>query len=96
MILQIVRFHSTLSIDEVREIAQERAAEFEAVPGLIQKYYFRSTQEEGEYGGVYIWDSPKSMQAYRDSELAASIPQAYKISSPPQIEIHEVAFMLRD
>jgi heme-degrading monooxygenase HmoA len=95
MIMQIVKFHSALSLEEVQKIAEERAAEFKNVPGLIQKYYFRS-QEEGQYGGVYIWDSLQSLAAYRDSELAASIPQAYKLSGPPNVEIHEVAFMLRD
>jgi heme-degrading monooxygenase HmoA len=94
MILQIVRFQTELSFDEVKEIAQTRAVEFRDVPGLVQKYYFRSN-ETGEYGGVYIWESIESLAAYRDSELAASIPQAYKLTGAPKIEIHEIAFSLR-
>lgn len=94
MIMQIVRFQSELSLDEVQEIAQARAADFREVPGLVQKYYFRSN-ETGEYGGVYIWESIESLSAYRDSELAASIPQAYKLAGPPKIEILEVAHSLR-
>ena len=30
------------------------------------------------------------------SELAAAIPKAYKLSGPPEIEINEIAFVLRD
>ena len=94
MIMQIVRFQSSLSLDEVQKIAQERSAEFQTVPGLLQKYYFRA-DEPGHYGGVYIWDSRQSLAAYQESNLAASIPQAYKILGPPQVEIFEVAFSLR-
>lgn len=95
MIMQIIKFHSSLSLDQVQEIAQERKEAFLAVPGLVQKYYFRS-DEPGQYGGVYIWDSMESMSAYRNSELAASIPAAYKLMGPPEVEILEVAFILRD
>lgn len=95
MIMQIIKFQSSLSLDQVQEIAQERREAFLSVPGLVQKYYFRS-DEPGQYGGVYIWDSMESMSAYRNSELAASIPEAYKLLGPPQVEILEVAFILRD
>jgi len=93
MIMQIVRFKSELPIEEVREIAHERAKEFRAVAGLVQKYYLRSLAS-GEYLGVYVWDSKESLESYRDSELAATIPQAYGITKPPQIELLEVAFQL--
>ena len=95
MIMQIIKFRSTLSLDEVQKIAQERKEEFLAVPGLVQKYYFKS-DEPSNYGGVYIWDSKESAAAYRNSELAASIPQAYKLMGPPEIEVLEVAFTLRE
>ena len=95
MIMQIIRFRSTLSLDEVQEIAQKRRDEFLSVPGLVQKYYFRS-EEPGLYGGVYIWDSKESATAYRNSDLAASIPQAYKLLGPPDIEVLDVAFTLRE
>ena len=36
MIMQIIKFRSTLSLDEVQKIAQERKEEFLAVPGLVQ------------------------------------------------------------
>lgn len=95
MIMQIIKFRSTLSLEEVQKMAQKRKEEFLSVPGLVQKYYFKS-EEPGHYGGVYIWDSKESVAAYRNSELAASIPQAYKLMGPPEIEVLEVAFTLRE
>lgn len=94
MIMQIIKFRSSLSFDEVLEIARERKEEFLPISGLVQKYYIKS-EEPGNYGGVYIWDSLESAAAYRNSELAASIPQAYKLMGPPEIEVFEVAFTLR-
>lgn len=95
MIMQIVRIRSELPLEVVQGIAQERAKEFRAVNGLVQKYYLRSLAS-GEYLGVYVWESKEALERYRDSELAASIPQAYGITEPPQIEILEVAFQLHN
>lgn len=95
MIMQIIRFRTTLSLDEVQQITQKTRDEFLSVPGLIQKYYFKS-EEPGHYGGVYLWDSMESASAFRNSDLAASIPKAYKLMGPPDIEFLEVAFTLRE
>jgi heme-degrading monooxygenase HmoA len=78
MIMKLIKFRSRLSLDQVQEMAQERKEAFLSVPGLVQKYYFRS-DEPGQYVGLYIWDSMESMSAYRNSELAASIPETYKL-----------------
>lgn len=94
MIMQTIKFQSSLSKEEVMKIAEERAPQFRALPGLVQKYYVIGNQQ-GHFGGVYIWDSMESLISYRESELAASIPDAYKLIGSPDIEIHEVAFQLR-
>jgi len=95
MIIVIVKFETTLSEDEVMAIAREREPEFRALPGLLQKYYFK-TDTPGEYGGVYVWDSPASLQAYRASDLAASIPAAYKVVEAPSIQVLHTLFQLRE
>jgi heme-degrading monooxygenase HmoA len=95
MIIQIVKFETKLSFEEVLDIARERAPEFRKFSGLLQKYYVR-TDRPNRYGGVYIWESPEAMKEYRESDLASSIPQAYQVLGPPEIEIYEVAFSLRD
>jgi len=95
MIIQIIRLKSSLSGEELLQTARERAPRFEAIPGLLQKYYFRDQQKD-QYGGIYIWDSVESLQAYKSSDLAASIPEAYEIIEPPAIELLDVLFQLRD
>lgn len=95
MILQIVKLRTDLSEEELLEIAHDRAPQFRAIPGLIQKYYVRR-DGPGAFAGVYLWDSQESLAAYRESDLAASIPDAYRVSEPPVIEVGEVLFPLRD
>jgi heme-degrading monooxygenase HmoA len=95
MVVQIIKLKSELSENELLKIAKDRASRFRAIPGLIQKYYVRLS-EPGEYGGVYVWDSRESMQAYIKSDLAATIAQAYKGIGAPNVEISEVLFQLRE
>lgn len=73
---------------------KERAPQFRALPGLVQKYYGRETQT-GEFTGIYLWDSEQSLREFQQTELARSIPEAYKVESPPRIEFFEVLFPLR-
>ena len=93
--MQIVHLRSPLSEDELLEKAHERAPQFRALPGLRQKYYL-NRPGEGEYAGVYVWDSMASLQAFRESDLAKSIAAAYQVTEPPVIEISQVMFPLRE
>lgn len=94
MIVHMVKFETSLSEAEVRATAQERADQFRALPGLLQKYYVKHS-EPNHYGGVYIWDSMESFKAYRESNLAATIAEAYKVIGAPKIEILDTLFQLR-
>jgi heme-degrading monooxygenase HmoA len=94
-IIQIIKLKTALSEEEVLKIAKEREEQFQAIPGLLQKYYVRMGTP-GEFGGIYIWDSTESLKAYRESDLAASIPSAYQLIEPPNIEILDVLFQLRE
>jgi Putative mono-oxygenase ydhR len=94
MIVQIVKFESELSQDEVVSMALERIDEFLALPGLLQKYYVK-LDKPNQYGGIYVWDSVASMSAYRESDLAASIPRAYNVKGRPTVETMEALFQLR-
>jgi len=95
MIIQIIKLKSKLSEEELLKTAKERAPRFKAIPGLLQKYYVKLGQPN-QFGGIYVWDSKESLQSYRESELAASIPRAYKLIEAPNIEIIDVLFQLRD
>ena len=93
-IIQIIKLKTSLKEDEVLNIARERAPQFKAIPGLIQKYYVRASPPH-HFAGVYLWDSIESIQSFRETELAASIPPAYKLLEAPEIEILDVMFELR-
>lgn len=94
MIIQIVKFKTDLSEDEFRRIAESRAPQYRALPGLRQKYYVYENQT-GEFGGIYLWDSLEALHEFRQSELARSIPTAYKIVGESRVEIFNLLFPLR-
>jgi heme-degrading monooxygenase HmoA len=94
MILQMVKFRSGLSDEAVRRVMEERAPQFRALPGLLQKWYVREPAT-GEFSGVYLWDSEDSLRAFRASDLAGTIAAAYEVAGPPRIETFEVLFSLR-
>lgn len=95
MILQVIKLKSNLPEEELLKKAREREPQFKEIPGLIQKYYVK-TGQSGQYGGIYIWDSPEALQSYRESDLAKSIPEAYEIIEAPNIEIMDILFQLRN
>lgn len=74
--------------------AMDRIEAFRMLPGLRQKYYVRLDQPN-HYGGIYVWDSMESLSAYRESDLAASIPEAYKVIGKPTVEIMDAVVQLR-
>ena len=93
-LIVIVRFKSTLSYDEVVRVANERADDFRALTGLVQKYYFQDTAT-GEYGGAYVWASEEAFAEYRQSALRASIADAYKVEGQPRLDVLKVMMPLR-
>ena len=95
MIIQIIKLKSAVSEEILIDKAHERAPQFRAIPGLIQKYYFKM-KEPGYYGGLYIWDSVESLQEFRQSDLASSVAAAYQVTEPPNVELLDVLFTLRE
>ena len=94
MILQVIKLKSNLPEEELLSRATDRKPQFEATPGLLQKYYVK-TSEPGQYGGIYVWESAEHLQAFRASDLAKSIPEAYEITEAPDVEIMDIMFQLR-
>jgi heme-degrading monooxygenase HmoA len=95
MLLQIIKLKSNLPEEELLKRAKVRGPQFKAIPGLLQKYYVK-TDQPGQYGGIYVWESPESLQSYLASDLAKSIPEAYEIIEAPNIEILDILFQLRN
>ena len=95
MVIQMFKFKSQLSDDEVRKVMQNRAPQFRALSGLVQKYYGYE-DSAGMHTGIYIWDSEESMREFAESELAKTIPEAYQVETQPRVEIFEMIFPLRE
>lgn len=93
-VVQFVRFESSLAREDVLAAANERRPLFEAMPGLVQKYYLE-LDEPNSYGGIYIWESKEAMAAFRETDIFKGIPAAYGIASQPQVDIIPVMFPLR-
>ena len=94
-LILLVKFKSPLNLDEVTKVVDSRIDEFRALKGLQQKYYL---QEPGtqEYAGLYLWESKEDFFAYRDSELRATIANAYQTEGEPRIEVFNVIKPLRE
>lgn len=93
-VVLFVRFKTALSLEEVSRIAEERASEFRALHGLQQKHYLYN-EETQEYAGLYLWKSAEALAEFRDSELRASIAQAYQVQGKPSVDVYRVAKTLR-
>ena len=90
-----VRFKSKLTLDEVMKIVEERAPEFRALDGLQQKYYLQDPAT-GDIAGLYLWESAEAFDAYRQSELRATIAEAYQAEGEPRVEVYKVLKKLRE
>ena len=94
MVVSIVRFTSKLSADEVQAKFEDRADSYRQVPGLVEKIYLRF-RDTGEFGAVYVWESDDALARFRESELARSIPEAYRVEGAAKIELADVSLVVR-
>ena len=88
-----VRISSDLDPEEFGRRLLERRPRFLEVPGLVQKIYGREP-DTGDVCGIYFFDSADALAAFRDSELAQTIPTAYEASTLRR-EVYEVLYPLR-
>ena len=90
----LAKFKSPLSLEEVKRVAADRIEQFRALPGLRQKYYLQDANT-GEYAGLYLWESEEALDAFRNSELRATIAEAYRTEGEPRIEVYRIFEILR-
>jgi len=93
-VILLVRFKSSLSREELETRYRARMPEFRAVPGLLQKHYLHDPSSD-EWAGLYLWDSPESLEAFLESDLRKSIAETYQLSEAPRIEALHVVDTLR-
>jgi len=92
-VVQYVRIKSSLDWEELERRVNERRPRFLEVPGLIQKIYARD-EASGDVCGIYFFESMETLAAFRDTELAKTIPSAYEATDVRR-EVYEVLFPLR-
>jgi hypothetical protein len=87
-----VRITSGLDREEFERRLAERRPRFRDVPGLVQKVYGRDP-ETGDVCGIYFFESDGALAAFRETELARTIPVAYDAVDVRR-EVYEVLYAL--
>ena len=72
-----VRIKSGLDAAEFDRRLVERRPRFRKVSGLVQKIYGRDATT-GDVCGIYFFASGEALTAFRETELARTIPAAYE------------------
>jgi hypothetical protein len=88
-----VRVKSDLEWEELERRLLERRPRFLEVPGLVQKVYGYD-EATGDACGIYFFESREALEAFRESELARTIPEAYEATDTRR-EVYEMLYPLR-
>ena len=88
-----VRIKSDLDAGELERRLYERKPRFLEVPGLLQKVYGRDSAT-GDVCGIYFFENQAALAAFRDTELAKTIPAAYEAVEVRR-EVYDVICSLR-
>jgi hypothetical protein len=87
-----VRIKSDLDAEEFDRRLLERRPRFRDVPGLAQKIYGRD-DATGDVCGMYFFESDEALAAFRETELARTIPDAYEAIDVRR-EVYDVLYPL--
>jgi hypothetical protein len=90
----ILFVRATSGLDETEFEARllERRPRFLEVEGLLQKVYGRDAT--GAVCGIYFFESRAALTAFRDGELAKTIPSAYEVVEF-RAEAYDLLYSLR-
>lgn len=87
-----VRVKSDLDPEELERRVMERRPRFKEIPGLVQKIYGKD-ESTGDVCGIYFFEDQESLLAFRETELAKTIPTAYEATDIRR-EVYEVLYPL--
>lgn len=87
-----VRVKSALDSKELERRLVERRPRFHEVPGLVQKIYGRD-ESTGDVCGIYFFEDQNALSAFRETELAKTIPTAYEAKEIRR-EVYDVLYPL--
>jgi hypothetical protein len=91
-VILFVRVKSDLSEEELEKRVVQRRDRFKEIPGLHQKLYGRNP-ETGDVCGIYIFNDHASLDAFRETELAKTIPTAYEATEVRR-EVYDLLYPL--
>ena len=92
-VILYVRIKSDLDPMGLERRLNERKPRFLEVPGLIQKIYGRD-EATGDVGGIYFFENQQALNAFRETELAKTIPTTYEATDIRR-EVYDVLYPLR-
>jgi hypothetical protein len=87
-----VRARSSLNPAELENRLIERRPLFLEIPGLVQKIYGRD-DSTGDVCGIYFFEDNAALSAFRETELARTIPTAYEVTEI-RLESYDVLYPL--
>jgi hypothetical protein len=84
MITAVVQFSlpKPITLEEVARTFESTAPKYQALSGLVRKYYL-SSEDGCRAGGVYLWETRAAAEAVYSSEWKARVKQLY--GSEPEI-----------
>lgn len=89
-----ITYDSGLPVEEVESLFRARSDTYRELDGLLQKFY-TVDGERGRVGGVYVFESAAARDALFESDIHASLRDAYD-ARDVEIETAHVAFPLYD
>ena len=88
-----VRIKSDLDHEELKHRKIEHKTRFLDVTSLKQIIYERN-EETGDVCGIYFFENKEALAAFRETELAKTIPVAYEATDIRR-EVYDVLYPLR-
>jgi hypothetical protein len=92
-VILFVRLTSELGEKELERRMNERRPQFHEVPGRVHKFYGRE-KATGAVCGIYFFETQAALDAFRETELARTIPAAYEAVEIRK-EVYDVLASLR-
>src|SRR5438876_9511701 len=72
----------------IRRRFRQAAPEYQVLPGLMRKYF--TLTDDGLFGGIYLWEGRKSVDAYFDDSWHARMLKKY--GKPARLDVFEAPF----
>lgn len=95
MRILMILYKSAFGIERVKQLFRERSSNYSTVDGLRHKFYLHDPATD-QIGGIYVFDAPEQLAAFRRSDLEKSIETAYRFVEPPTIREFDVPLAISD